>query len=75
MLVPKSFGLFMASFAGHAVFPTIYRDMQRPQRFTKMVNVTYLITAIIYFSVGFSGYRMFGSATMQEVSKKKKLKH
>ncbi|CAO3616020.1 unnamed protein product [Cunninghamella echinulata] len=68
MFVPKSFGLFMACFAGHAVFPTIYRDMQKPQQFTRMVNFTYLITAIIYFLVGFCGYRMFGSATMQEIT-------
>ncbi|KAI8069631.1 transmembrane amino acid transporter protein-domain-containing protein [Gongronella butleri] len=66
--VPLSFGLFMASFAGHAVFPTVYRDMEDPKQFRYMVNVTYLVTTFVYFGVGACGYMMFGSGTMQEIT-------
>lgn len=69
MAVPMSFGLIMAGFAGHAVFPTIYRDMKAPAEYKKMVNYTYIVTAIVYMTVAASGYAMFGSATMQEVVK------
>ncbi|CAG8649709.1 6122_t:CDS:2, partial [Acaulospora morrowiae] len=34
--VPMSFGLIMAGFTGHSVFPSVYRDMQEPQKFTKV---------------------------------------
>ncbi|KAI8996919.1 transmembrane amino acid transporter protein-domain-containing protein [Pilobolus umbonatus] len=64
--VPLSFGLIMAGFAGHAVFPTIYRDMQNPKEFKQMVNYTYYVTAAVYLTVAVCGYAMFGSSTMQE---------
>ncbi|CAO3627268.1 unnamed protein product [Mucor hiemalis] len=68
MSVPMSFGLIMAGFAGHAVFPTIYRDMKSPKQFNKMVNYTYIVTASVYMTVAACGYYMFGSQTMQEIT-------
>jgi vesicular inhibitory amino acid transporter len=70
MTVPLSFGLIMAGFAGHAVFPTVYRDMENPKLYNKMVNWTYVATTFVYFGVAACGYLMFGSNTMQEVKKK-----
>ncbi|KAI8065213.1 transmembrane amino acid transporter protein-domain-containing protein [Gongronella butleri] len=67
-LIAKSFGLVMGGFAGHAVFPTIYRDMARPSRYPAMVDLTYITTAILYFGVAAGGYRMFGSTTMAEIT-------
>jgi vesicular inhibitory amino acid transporter len=57
----------MCSFAGAAVFPSVYRDMANPKQYNVMVNYSYLATALIYFGVASSGYIMFGSKTMQEV--------
>ncbi|CAO3580137.1 unnamed protein product [Absidia cylindrospora] len=68
MKVPLSFGLIMAAFAGGAVFPTVYRDMANPKQYGTMVNYSYLATAVIYFGVATSGYMMFGSQTMQEIT-------
>ncbi|KAI9470570.1 MAG: transmembrane amino acid transporter protein-domain-containing protein [Benjaminiella poitrasii] len=68
MTVPLSFGLIMAGFAGHAVFPTVYRDMDNPKYYRKMVNWTYVATTIVYFGVAACGYLMFGSNTMQEIT-------
>ncbi|KAG8983423.1 hypothetical protein FRB90_006047, partial [Tulasnella sp. 427] len=36
--VPISFGLFMAGFSGHAVIPSIVRDMQDPTHYESMIN-------------------------------------
>ncbi|KAI9259333.1 transmembrane amino acid transporter protein-domain-containing protein [Sporodiniella umbellata] len=66
--VPLSFGLIMAGFAGHAVFPTVYRDMETPKHYVKMVNWTYVATTFVYFGVASCGYIMFGSKTMQEIT-------
>ena len=68
MTVPLSFGLIMAGFAGHAVFPTVYRDMENPKLYNKMVNWTYVATTFVYFGVAACGYLMFGSNTMQEIT-------
>ncbi|KAG0739348.1 hypothetical protein G6F57_003181 [Rhizopus arrhizus] len=66
--VPLSFGLIMAGFAGHAVFPTIYHDMENPKEYKRMVNSTYLTVAAVYLTVAVTGYLMFGSATLQEIT-------
>jgi vesicular inhibitory amino acid transporter len=66
--VPLSFGLIMAGFAGHAVFPTIYHDMEDPKEYKRMVNSTYLTVAAVYLTVAVTGYLMFGSATLQEIT-------
>ncbi|KAL1920329.1 uncharacterized protein VTP21DRAFT_1475 [Calcarisporiella thermophila] len=67
--LPFSFGLIMAGFAGHAVFPSIYREMKNPKRFGTVVDRTYLATASIYFTMAASGYLMFGRETMEEITK------
>ncbi|KAI8880967.1 hypothetical protein K501DRAFT_223902, partial [Backusella circina FSU 941] len=66
--LPMSFGLIMAGFAGHAVFPTIYREMQNPKQYTKVVNYSYSITVVVYLALAVMGYIMFGSSTMQELT-------
>ncbi|CAG8768763.1 45411_t:CDS:2 [Gigaspora margarita] len=66
--VPISFGLIMAGFTGHAVFPTVYRDMKRPDQYPKMVNITYELTTVVYFLMAACGYLMFGNETRQEIT-------
>ncbi|OZJ05932.1 hypothetical protein BZG36_01225 [Bifiguratus adelaidae] len=68
MRLPFTFGLCMAGFAGHAVFPNIYRDMMAPEQYPKVVNMTYIATAFIYTSMAVTGYLMFGENTMQEIT-------
>ncbi|SAM03485.1 hypothetical protein [Absidia glauca] len=68
MAFPRSTGLIMAGFCGHACLATIYRDMQHPKQYNKMVDWTYIISALIYLTVAVAGYRMFGSETMQEIT-------
>ncbi|KAI8344155.1 transmembrane amino acid transporter protein-domain-containing protein [Chlamydoabsidia padenii] len=66
--VPLSFGILMGAFAGAAVFPVVYRDMANPKQYNTVVNYSYLVTAFIYMGVASSGYMMFGSKTMQEIT-------
>ncbi|KAI9258090.1 transmembrane amino acid transporter protein-domain-containing protein [Phascolomyces articulosus] len=66
--IPLSFGLMMAGFAGHAVFPAIYRDMENPKKYDQMVDITYVLTIAVYALMAVSGYLMFGSETMQEIT-------
>lgn len=58
----------MSGFAGHAVFPSIYRDMENPKKYNAMVNITYVITAITYVFMGIVGYLMFGQEALQEIT-------
>ncbi|KAF7725567.1 hypothetical protein EC973_009522 [Apophysomyces ossiformis] len=66
--IPLSFGLIMAGYSGHAVFPSIYRDMEDPRTYSKMIDITYIITATIYIVMAVAGYAMFGLDTMQEIT-------
>lgn len=42
--LPLAFGLLMAPWGGHSVFPNIYRDMRHPQRYGTAVFTTYGLT-------------------------------
>ncbi|KAJ3316000.1 hypothetical protein HDV04_000208 [Boothiomyces sp. JEL0838] len=67
--IPLSFGLLMAGFCGHSVFPQIYHDMKQPEKYPKLLNLSYLIVVLIYGFVGVVGYMMFGSNTKDEITK------
>lgn len=69
MRAPVAYGLIMAGFAGHAVFPNIYREMQDRRQFPLMLNVTYAVTFVLYASMAAVGYLMFGSGTEDEITK------
>lgn len=55
----------MSGLSGHSVLPQIYRDMETPALFPKMVNISYLAVLFLYVVVGSAGYAMFGSFTLQ----------
>ena len=66
--IPLSFGLFMAPWGGHSVFPAIYKDMRHPHRYGKAVWYTYLFTYGLDLSMAVIGYLMFGDAVRDEVT-------
>ncbi|KAI9471972.1 MAG: transmembrane amino acid transporter protein-domain-containing protein [Benjaminiella poitrasii] len=66
--LPLSFGLIMSGFAGHAVFPSIYRNMENPKQYNQMVNITYQITVVTYLIMAVVGYLMFGQEVLQEIT-------
>ena len=67
--VPLAIGLIMAGFCGHSVFPNLYRDMKEPKHYNAMVDHSYIVTTFIYAAVASCGYLMFGSSTMEEISR------
>ncbi|KAF8523144.1 transmembrane amino acid transporter protein-domain-containing protein [Hysterangium stoloniferum] len=64
-----SFGLFMASFGGHAVMPSLARDMQDPSQFDHMINWAFGVATALYGIIGAAGYFMFGDSVQEEISK------
>ncbi|KAI0762902.1 transmembrane amino acid transporter protein-domain-containing protein [Fomes fomentarius] len=63
-----AFGLFMAGFSGHAVIPTLARDMIDPTQFDEMINWAFVIATGIYGLLGVAGYIMFGNSVSDEFS-------
>ncbi|TFK76935.1 hypothetical protein BDN72DRAFT_755228 [Pluteus cervinus] len=63
-----AFGLFMAGFSGHAVIPSLARDMKDPSQFDRMINWAFVIATLVYTLIGWAGYAMFGSSVSEEIS-------
>lgn len=68
--LPITFGLLAFVFAGHAVFPTIYASIKKEERhlFPRVIDLTFLITAVVCTVVGVAGYSAFGDSTLEEVT-------
>ncbi|CCM00944.1 uncharacterized protein FIBRA_02991 [Fibroporia radiculosa] len=64
-----AFGLFMAGLAGHAVIPSLVRDMSDPSQFDSMITQAFTVATVVYSVIGVSGYIMFGNAVSDEFSK------
>jgi solute carrier family 32 (vesicular inhibitory amino acid transporter) len=62
------FGLVAYCFSGHAIIPSIYTSMQRPQDFDRMVTYTFLLVVCCCLAVAFSGYYIFGSTVQDQVT-------
>jgi len=62
------FGLLMSGFASHPILPSLYRDMQHPEQFNRMLDLAYLATAALYGTMGVVGYIMFGTNVSDEVT-------
>ena len=54
-------------FGGHAVFPSLARDMKRPQDFNRVCNIAFVVAAACYMFMGIIGYLMFGNGVSDEV--------
>ncbi|KAJ7024165.1 transmembrane amino acid transporter protein-domain-containing protein [Mycena alexandri] len=63
-----AFGLFMAGFAGHAVIPSLVRDMIDPSKSSKMINYAFGVATSIYTLIACAGYLMFGNSVSAEIS-------
>ncbi|KAF5377663.1 hypothetical protein D9615_005253 [Tricholomella constricta] len=63
-----AFGLFMAGFSGHAVIPSLARDMADPNQFDRMINWAFIVATSLYALIGYAGYLMFGKYVSAEIS-------
>ena len=66
--LPIALGLIAYTFSGHAIVPSIYCSMERPQDFERMIDTTFLIVVGACCLVATSGYYMFGSAVEDQVT-------
>ncbi|CAD6576721.1 MAG: hypothetical protein ASARMPRED_007844 [Alectoria sarmentosa] len=66
--LPLSFGLLMAPWGGHSVFPNIYRDMRHPLKYTRAINYTYVFTYLLDALVAVVGFLMFGQKVLDELT-------
>lgn len=63
-----AFGLVAYCFSGHAIIPSIYSSMEKPQEFDKMVTYTFLVVVACCLAVAVSGYHIFGSTVQDQVT-------
>jgi len=56
-------GIFIVALAGHPILPSIYASMEHPESFEKMLTTSMFIMFVIYGSIAFSGYFVFGNDT------------
>lgn len=66
--LPLSFGLLMAPWGGHSVFPNIYRDMRHPLKYTRAINYTFVFTYLLDVLIAVAGFLMFGQKVHDEVT-------
>ncbi|KAB8349679.1 hypothetical protein FH972_023695 [Carpinus fangiana] len=66
--LPLAFGLLMAPWGGHSVFPNIYRDMRHPKKYNRAVNVTYVFTFFLEAALAVAGYLMYGDTVRDEIT-------
>ncbi|KAE8348219.1 transmembrane amino acid transporter protein-domain-containing protein [Aspergillus coremiiformis] len=67
--VPLSFGLIMAPWGGHGVFPNIYKDMRHPRKYGRsfIVNL-YAHQYSLDCAMAIIGWAMFGDGVRDEVT-------
>ncbi|KAI9371121.1 transmembrane amino acid transporter protein-domain-containing protein [Aspergillus egyptiacus] len=66
--LPLSFGLIMAPWGGHGVFPNIYRDMRHPHKYGRSLWSTYVFTYSLDCAMAVLGWMMFGDTIRDEVT-------
>lgn len=66
--LPLAFGLLMAPWGGHSVFPNIYRDMRHPYKYGKAISVTYIFTFLLELALAIAGYLMYGDTVRDEIT-------
>lgn len=66
--LPVALGLIAYCFSGHAIVPSIYSSMKRPEDFEAMIDMTFLVVLASCFVVAISGYYMFGSMVEDQVT-------
>ncbi|KAK4683881.1 hypothetical protein P7C73_g6331, partial [Tremellales sp. Uapishka_1] len=63
------FGLFLSGFGGHAMIPTLIRDMKKPKQADRIVEIAYGIAMTVYLVIAICGYIMYGTNVSDEISK------
>lgn len=66
--IPAISGLYIFSYAGHIVFPNLYKEMKDPSRFTKVSIVSFTIVTALYTVLAFLGAKLFGPEVNSQIT-------
>ncbi|KDP37882.1 hypothetical protein JCGZ_05764 [Jatropha curcas] len=66
--IPAISGLYIFSYAGHIVFPNLYKSMKDPSKFTKVSIVSFASVTTIYTALAFMGAKMFGPNVSSQIT-------
>lgn len=62
-------GLVLAGFGGHAVIPSIARDMKHPESADRVFNIAFTVAGAVSFAAGATGYLMFGDTVSDQITR------
>ncbi|KAM1217158.1 hypothetical protein TB2_013162 [Malus domestica] len=66
--IPAISGLCIFSFAGHIVFPNLYKAMKDPSKFTKVSIISFTLVTMLYTSLAFMGAKLFGPQVNPQIT-------
>lgn len=66
--IPAISGLYIFSYAGHIVFPDLYKSMKDPSKFTMVSIVSFASVTALYASLAFMGARLFGPEVSSQIT-------
>lgn len=66
--LPLALGIMAYTFSGHAIIPSVYSSMEKPQQFESMITYTFLIVTSACLVVAVSGYCMFGNTVDGQIT-------
>ncbi|KAK0608666.1 hypothetical protein LWI29_034027 [Acer saccharum] len=66
--IPAISGLYIFSYAGHIVFPNLYKAMKDPSRFTKVSIVSFASVTALYTSLAFMGAKLYGPGVNSQIT-------
>lgn len=65
---PIGFGVIVFSYTAHAVFPGVEGSMKHPEQYPMMMNVAFLLAAIVKVAFGLLPVLRFGKDTQQAIT-------
>ncbi|GIL72720.1 hypothetical protein Vretifemale_3019 [Volvox reticuliferus] len=66
--LPLVLGICTFCYSGHGVFPAIQKSMKEPQHFPQVLNVAYLVVAVLCTLMGGAGYYMYGTGALDLIT-------
>ncbi|KAF2324144.1 hypothetical protein P3X46_002447 [Hevea brasiliensis] len=66
--IPAISGLYIFSYAGHIVFPNLYKSMKDPSKFTKASIVSFASVTTLYTALAFMGAKLFGPEVSSQIT-------
>lgn len=65
---PVGFGVIVFSYTAHAVFPGVEGSMRHPEQYPMMMNIAFLLAAVVKVAFGLLPVLRFGQGTEQAIT-------